>query len=378
MSPRAVDERPADGETLSGATSAAETVQVLLVDDEEEFLDLTTTFLEREAPGIQVTKASTASEALERLRTQSFDCVVSDYDMPVCDGLELLAAVREHDPALPFVLFTGKGSEEIASKAITAGVTDYLQKGGKDQYTLLANRVKTLAEKRRVEITLERRMQAIEAAREGIGLLDGKGQYIYLNRAYASMHGYGVSELLGRSWEVLSTDRDIDVFNREILPELEREGAWHGSVIGVRADGSTFPKDLSLTQLESGGHICIIKELDDDGREGDSDSVDESVLTAQQAGTMLVDGDRILAVGNGFLALTRYDRTDLVDSPISVLGRSFVDLAERARDTGTSQNQTVALTAKSDTVAECECRVAPAGDGRLAVLAFPVQAVQSG
>jgi PAS domain S-box-containing protein len=75
--------------------------------------------------------------------------------MPGTNGLELLEAVRNRYPDLPFILFTGKGSEEIASEAISAGVTDYLQKEvGTDQYTLLANRIERAVSERRTESAL--------------------------------------------------------------------------------------------------------------------------------------------------------------------------------------------------------------------------------
>lgn len=62
--------------------------------------------------------------------------------MPGMNGIEFLESVRAIDEDLPFILFTGKGSEEVASEAISAGVTDYLQKqSGTDQYTILANRI---------------------------------------------------------------------------------------------------------------------------------------------------------------------------------------------------------------------------------------------
>lgn len=76
------------------------------------------------------------------LADAEFDCVVSAHEMPGRNGIEFLELVREEYPDLPFVLFTGKGSEAVASDAISAGVTDYLQKGsGTEQYELLANRI---------------------------------------------------------------------------------------------------------------------------------------------------------------------------------------------------------------------------------------------
>lgn len=136
-----------------------EPIRVLHVDDEPDVLDLVATILEGERGRFAVETATTTSEALERL-DDTVDCIVSDYEMPGRDGLELLGTVREKYPEIPFILYTARGSESIASEAISAGVTDYLEKaGGTEQYTVLANRIENAVEqyraKRRAE-TLDR------------------------------------------------------------------------------------------------------------------------------------------------------------------------------------------------------------------------------
>ena len=117
----------------------------------------TATRLERE--GLAVETEANASDGLDRLvADERFDCVVSEYDMPETNGPEFLRAVREKHPDLPFVFFAGTGSEEIASKAISAGVTDYLRKGtGPERYEELANRIRNSAERYCAERALERR-----------------------------------------------------------------------------------------------------------------------------------------------------------------------------------------------------------------------------
>ncbi|MDZ7701263.1 MAG: PAS domain S-box protein [Halobacteriales archaeon] len=137
--------------------SNADRIRVLHVDDEPEFVELAQEALTATSDRLDVRGETDVERALERLATEPVDCVVSDYDMPGLDGLELLEAVRERDEDLPFILFTGTGSEEVASDAISAGVTDYLQKEpGSSQFDVLANRITNAVSKRRAEGELRR------------------------------------------------------------------------------------------------------------------------------------------------------------------------------------------------------------------------------
>jgi PAS domain S-box-containing protein len=163
------------------------------VDDDAAFAEMVSAFLEREDDRFEVETAHSPSEAHDRLARVDFDCIISDHDMPGQTGIEFLEAVRETDPDLPFILFTGKGSEEIASKAIATGVSDYLQKGPVDCYAILANRVTNLVDQYHAESELDRYVdqqqiiadlgqaalasddteslfeQAVEAVSEGLG-----------------------------------------------------------------------------------------------------------------------------------------------------------------------------------------------------------------
>jgi PAS domain S-box-containing protein len=128
----------------------SEEIRVLHVEDEQALAELVAEMLHREHNLFSVETVPNASEGLERLEADSYDCIVSDYDMPGQNGIEFLENLREEYPDLPFILYTGKGSEEIASEAISAGVTDYLQKqNSTEQYELLANRIQNVVSARR-------------------------------------------------------------------------------------------------------------------------------------------------------------------------------------------------------------------------------------
>ena len=138
-------------------------ITVLLVDDDPDLATVAATFLERADERFAVETAASARAGRERLTETAVDCVVSDYEMPGQNGIAFLRAVREDFPDLPFVLFTGKGSEAVASEAISAGVTDYLQKeAGTEQYEILANRVRNAVEARRSDQMLTERTRRLE------------------------------------------------------------------------------------------------------------------------------------------------------------------------------------------------------------------------
>ena len=154
-------------------TTSTTPIRVLHVDDNIGFADTAATFLKRADQRFQVETTASVDTALAGLGDRPPDCIVSDYNMPGRDGIEFLRAVREEHPDLPFILFTGKGSEEVASEAISAGVTDYLQKESTtEQYTLLANRIENAVQARRDAQRAERQRHLL-ARSEVLGSMGG-------------------------------------------------------------------------------------------------------------------------------------------------------------------------------------------------------------
>lgn len=179
----------------------ADDIRVLHVDDDPSFGDLVATFLQREDDRFAVETVTSASSGLDQLAAESFDCVVSDYDMPTKNGIQFLESVRDSHPELPFILFTGKGSEEIASDAISAGVTEYLQKGrDSSQYTVLANRITNVVEQFRsrqaVTETEQKLTQIAEHTDDILFMFSGDwSELLFINPAYENLWGASIEEL---------------------------------------------------------------------------------------------------------------------------------------------------------------------------------------
>lgn len=172
-------------------------IRILCVDDEPDFANMLTTRLEREDEEFEAESSRTPTEALETLKNETFDCVVSDHDMSGTDGIEFLELIREAGLDLPFILFTGDGSEEVASEAISAGVTDYVQKKAwSGQYEVLANRISGAVSQYRTDRQLERQSdlfaKAQSIARVGAWEFDVETGQSYVTDGVKQIHGLSV------------------------------------------------------------------------------------------------------------------------------------------------------------------------------------------
>lgn len=199
------------------------TTTVLHVDDDAQFRDLTSTYLERSDDTLSVLSEPSPADGLDRLRQRAVDCVLSDYEMGVTDGLQFLESVRTEFATLPFVLFTGRGSEEIAAKAVNAGADAYYQKQpGTSQYAVLARHINTLVEKHRAERRLDylERQAHIEdggAAVSPDALPDGRSGSPSMDvvSAVATREGVDPVELTPRLGEVVSANALDALFTPE-------------------------------------------------------------------------------------------------------------------------------------------------------------------
>ncbi|WP_440949922.1 PAS domain S-box protein [Methanosphaerula subterraneus] len=168
---------------------------LLYVDDEPGLLDIGRLFLE-ESGEFSVVTIDSASAALDLLRQEAFDAIISDYQMPEMDGIGLLKEVRSKDSDIPFILFTGRGREDVVIEAINCGVDFYVQKGGdiRAQFADLAHKIKRAIERRRVGEALAGNRnyldQIFSSVLEGILIIDAEThQIIDLNPAAAGILG---------------------------------------------------------------------------------------------------------------------------------------------------------------------------------------------
>ncbi|MCG1003158.1 MULTISPECIES: PAS domain S-box protein [Halobacterium] len=241
-------------------------IQILHVDDEPGFADMTREFLTRRDDRFSVHTATSPSEGLSYLRENRVDCVISDHDMPGKNGIEFLEAVREQRPNLPFILFTGKGSEAVASEAISAGVTDYLQKeDGTSQYAVLANRIVNAVEqtrvRRQVEATEEKLTQLAGKTDDILYMFDADwSEVLFVNSAFEDIWGLSTSELEADATAFLKRVHPAD--RPDVQRALERVSDGEAVEIEYRVqrpdDDQRWVRADSKPILDDGGVERII------------------------------------------------------------------------------------------------------------------------
>jgi PAS domain S-box-containing protein len=177
---------------------------VLYVDDEPDLLELAKLFLEQ-SPDFHVDIRTSAQEALVSPDLGSYDAIISDYQMPGMDGIAFLKLVRSTLGNVPFILFTGRGREEVVIEAINNGVDFYLQKGGdvRAQFAELSHKIRQSVARRNAERQVtesEKRLaDIIDFLPDATFAIDRDGKIISWNHAIEEMTGRSAQEMLGKN-----------------------------------------------------------------------------------------------------------------------------------------------------------------------------------
>jgi PAS domain S-box-containing protein len=232
-----------------------EGIDVLAVDDQKDILELSKLFLERSEADLSVDTTVDPEEAVDLVASDAYDAVLSDYDMPRMNGLELLEEVRRIDERLPFILYTGKGSEEVAAEAVNLGATDYFQKeAGTDHYQMIGDRLVDAVEGYRNETELEVFASIVENSDNPILVTDRDADILYVNRAFEEVTGYSEEEVLEGDPDFL----DSGIHDREKFNEIY-EGVRNGDtsridgMTNVARNGDEYRHDLQLIPVQTRG-----------------------------------------------------------------------------------------------------------------------------
>lgn len=193
-----------------------EPLKVLIVDDELDLATLTKMRLSKEAPHFHIAALKSGRDCLEYLQDHHVDCILSDYQMPGMNGMQLLKSLRGNQSDIPFIFVTGQGNEAVAREAFKNGADDYFTKDIQEfaYYAKIINSVEQSVKlrssekfKRDAELALYHEKNKLEAILENIGegisIQDRDLKILYQNKAHRNLIGPHTGEYCYRAYERL-------------------------------------------------------------------------------------------------------------------------------------------------------------------------------
>jgi len=190
-------------------------LNLLLVDDSEDYLFLTKSRLESEEPSLLVIISNSAEKALNDLKADDFDCIISDYEMsPGMNGMEFFQEIRRRGVTVPFIFLTGQGNEELARDAFLGGVDDYFTKDvGFAYFSKLINAIKNAVRKshtfRTLEYTKTFNKNIVNNLFEGFCVQDLDGRILMWSLHLEEISGVSSNKIIGKYiWDVFDNRDD--------------------------------------------------------------------------------------------------------------------------------------------------------------------------
>jgi PAS domain S-box-containing protein len=236
--------------------------RVLAVGEAEKQEGVTATL---EGAGHRVREVDSKAEALDELRNHSTDAVVTTYDLPEEDGIELLRAVRSDYGTVPVIIYAFDGDEQVASDAIDASVTAYIPANGDESAQRLLDRIEesaiTTTQNADDDVpspSAETIIRAVDEAPVGITISDPSlpdNPIIYMNDAYEELTGYSREDVLGRNCRFLQGPDTEEEPVAEMRQAIDEKEAVSVEVLNYREDGTPFWNNVTIAPLFEGGEL---------------------------------------------------------------------------------------------------------------------------
>ncbi|MFW5933043.1 MAG: PAS domain S-box protein [Candidatus Hadarchaeota archaeon] len=281
-------------------------MKVLQVDDEPDILNQTKIYLERDGGDLSVDTAISVKEALKILDEEKYDCIISDYQMPEMDGLDFLEKIRdEKNSDIPFIVFTGKGREEVAVRALNLGADRYLQKGGdpRTQYGVLREAIVGEVRERERKRELRRYKSAVRASSDSIYMLDRDLSYVFANDEHLRrlkeggvLPEEGSESIVGRNYEEMHSKEEFEAVKGKVKEVMKsgkpQRGVFYSRNRDRYSDRTYSPiRDFDFEGLA--GVIIVSKDITDlkkkDEMVRESEERYRRLFETAQDGMLIVD-----------------------------------------------------------------------------------------
>lgn len=218
---------------------------ILIVEDNPDHILLAKRVLKKAFPDYQVDTAFNIEAATEKLNSNSYGIVVSDYRLPDGSALDVVRKVKESDALTPVIVATSAGSEKIAVSLMREGASDYIVKDASfdDALPIVAERALRHADDLRERQRLEQEIRLSEARYrilvqtipDIIYELDAEGNFIFVSTAIEQL-GLRPGELIGKSFVDIVFNEDLEL-GKKIVNFEEKYVPTEGKSLNFQSSG---------------------------------------------------------------------------------------------------------------------------------------------
>jgi len=208
-------------------------ISVLYVEDDTSLLEIGKFLLEKDG-FIEADTCSSVNEALQKLSRKRYDAIISDYAMPVNNGMKFLKSLRSGGDTTPFFFFAGKGRKSVIIDALNLGADFYLEKAGnaKAQFEELVHEIRRVTEQKSTCMNLDRSdgilASVLESVAEGVLAVDPCGKITACNQKFLS--------LLKIPGELARTGSDSPILLKYIQDHLEDPDDFSRKIADISSD----------------------------------------------------------------------------------------------------------------------------------------------
>lgn len=214
-------------------------LKILHLDDDAVFLDFFTISYRKL---LDITSVNNGEEALSKIRTEKFDAIVTDFDMPEMDGMQFLRTVKKEFPFMPVIFYTNQGNEQTAREIFLAGASDYFTKDFFEfaHKEKLINSLKNAHEKRLMEEAIRKHQDELEElVKLRTGQLEKANSELEIELAERTIAEKD-KELTIRILELINNPVNIDKVIFKIIKYLKEYTGYEAIAIRLK-EGNHFP-----------------------------------------------------------------------------------------------------------------------------------------
>ena len=241
---------------------------VLYVEDDEHTREELEFFLRNKVERLYIGK--NGQEGFELFEKYNPDFIVTDIQMPVLNGIDMIKKIKEKNPKVPIVIITAFNDTDYLFQAIKLNVSNYLTKplnlySLSDVLLSISKSINLEKENKEIYNTLKQYKDIVDE-RSIISKADKNGIITYINEPFEKISGYKKEELIGKSHNIISDpNNDKEVFRTMWETISKDKKSWQGRIKNISKDGSQYYVDIIVKPiLDLDGNILEFISLSND------------------------------------------------------------------------------------------------------------------